>query len=341
MTRHFATPLVALGLVAGAAQADTIDMQSIYPDSLPLLGEAGAEMGERVRRLTGGELDVAFYNPGELVSSGEIWDSVSTGAIQAGWFSPGFAEGVLPAAPLFTAFPFGPGVVEYTAWWYEGGGEDLWAEVTEPFNIHSELCTILAPEAAGWFNSPIESPADLEGLQMRFFGLGAAVMEQLGAQAQSLPVADTMTALNLGTIDAAELSFPAIDQALGMQEHANHYYFPGWHQQSSLIIFIMNQDYWDELDDAHQAAIEEVCAANVARTVALGETIQMTPLAELEEQGVVVHEWSDTMLDAFRGAWEEVVDERVDEDETFARVWQHISDFREDYDRWGSLGYLD
>lgn len=331
----------ALALVAGSAQAQDVDMQSIYPNSLPLLGEAGAEMGERIGRLTGGELNIIFHNPGELVPGGEIWDAVSTGAIPAGWYSPGFAESVLPAAPLFTAFPFGPGAMEYTAWWYEGGGEELWAELTEPFDIHTELCTILAPEASGWFNSPIESVDDLAGLKMRIFGLGAAVMENLGAQAQSMPVADTMTALNLGTIDAAELSFPAIDLALGMQEHANHYYFPGWHQQSSLVVFIMNQQAWDALDDSHQAAIEEVCASNVAYTIAQGEAIQLAPLAELEAQGVTVHRWSDEMLATFETAWEEVVAERSAADADFARVWEHISAFRAEYAQWGDLGYLD
>ncbi len=334
-------PLFAAALMAGTANAAPIDMQSIYPNSLPLLGEAGAEMGERVGRLTGGDLEIVFHNPGELVAGGEIWDAVSTGAIPAGWYSPGFAESVIPAAPLFTAFPFGPGAVEYTAWWYQGGGKELWAEVSAPFNIHSELCTILAPEASGWFNKPIESPSDLEGLKMRIFGLGASVMEKLGAQAQSMPVADTMTALNLGTIDAAELSFPAIDKALGMQEHASHYYFPGWHQQSSLIVFIMNKDAWNELPDAHKAAIEEVCAANVAHTVAMGETIQMAPLAELEAGGVTIHEWSDEMLATFSSAWDEVVAERSAADETFAKVWNHIQDFRTEYARWGTLGYLD
>lgn len=339
----FQTLCIASSMVLSAslAQAGSLDMQSIYPNSLPLLGEAGAEMGERVKRLTGGELDIVFHNPGELVSGGEIWDAVSTGAIPAGWYSPGFAESVIPAAPLFTAFPFGPDAVEYTAWWYEGGGEELWAEISKPFNIHSELCTILAPEASGWFNNPIESVADLEGLKMRIFGLGAAVMEKLGAQAQSMPVADTMTALNLGTIDAAELSFPAIDLALGIQEHASHYYFPGWHQQSSLIVFIMNKDEWDALDDSHRAAIEEVCASNVAYTIAQGETIQMAPLADLESKGVTVHEWSDEMLAAFEGAWLEVVAERVEADADFARVWEHIQAFRADYALWGKLGYLD
>ena len=340
MTKHL-TGALALCVAAGAASAETIDMQSIYPNSLPLLGEAGAELGERVGRLSGGTLDIKFHNPGELVSGGEIWDAVSTGAIPAGWYSPGFAESVIPAAPLFTAFPFGPDAVEYTAWWYNGGGAELWAEVSAPFNIHSELCTILSPEASGWFKKPINSPEDLAGLKMRIFGLGASVMEKLGAQAQSLPVADTMTALNLGTIDAAELSFPAIDMAIGMQEHANHYYFPGWHQQSSLIVFIMNQDAWDDLEDSHKAAIQEVCAANVARTVAYGETIQMGPLAELEGKGVEIHEWSDAMLAAFSDAWDEVVAERSAADADFKRVWDHISAFRAEYARWGSVGYLD
>jgi len=338
-TKLMAT-VASLAVVGTMAHAETLDMQSIYPNSLPLLGEAGAEMGARVSRLTGGALDIKFHNPGELVNSNEIWDSVSTGAIQAGWFSPGFAEGVIPSASLFTAFPFGPGAVEYLAWWYEGGGEELWAEISAPYNIHSELCTILAPEASGWFREPINSPEDLAGLKVRFFGLGASVLEKLGAQAQSLPVADTMSALNLGTIDAAELSFPAIDHRLGMNEHASHYYFPGWHQQSSLIVFIVNQDVWDGMEDSHKAAVEEVCQANVAKTIALGEVIQLEPLQLLKDAGVTVHTWSDDMLATFEETWLEVAAEKSAEDADFDRVWKHITAFREGYKDWSDIGYL-
>jgi len=332
-----------LTLLAGvhAAQAETIDMQAYVPGSLPVLGSAGISLGERVGRLSGGEVTITYHNPGELAPTNEIWDAVSTGAISAGWFTPGLAESVIPSAALFTAFPFGPGSAEYTAWWYNGGGKELWAEITEPFNIHSELCTVLAPEASGWFNNPINSPDDLKGLKMRVFGLGAAVMEKLGAQAQSMGVGDTMTGLNLGTLDAAEISFPAIDLMLGLQEHAKHYYFPGWHQQSSLITFIINKDVWNGLSDQNQAAIEEVCAANVAKSIAEGESIQLEPLSKLEEQGVTTHKWSSEMLAAFEGAWGEVVAERSAANEDFARVWKHIQDFRAQYAAWGDLGYLD
>ncbi|MEO1024346.1 MAG: TRAP transporter substrate-binding protein [Pseudomonadota bacterium] len=335
--------LSALALCAGAnaSNAETIDMQSYIPNTLPVLGTSGQDLTDRVRRLTGGELDIIYQPPGALVTSSEIWDSVSTGAVPAGWWYSILADGVIPSASLFTSFPFGPDAIEYTAWWYHGGGEELWAELSSPFGVHSELCAVVAPEASGWFKKEINTPADLEGLKMRIGGLGASVLQKLGAQAQSMGVGDTVTGLNTGTLDAAEISFPALDQALGMQEHAEHYYFPGWHQQSSFLMFIINKDVWDGLPDQHQAAIEEVCAANVAKTIAEGESIQLEPLAELQAGGTTVHRWNDEMLTAFEGAWAEVVEERSAADEGFARVWKSISDFRAKYAEWGSLGYLD
>lgn len=332
----------AVAVTAGAASARDIEMQSIYPGTLPLLGQSGAELGGRVSKLTGGELNFVFRNPGEIVAGNEIWDALSTGAIEAAWYSPGFAESVVPSASLFTAFPFGPDVREYTAWWYNGGGYELWNEISAPYNIHSELCAVLVPEASGWFREEINTPADLQGKKMRIFGLGAAVMQKLGVQAQSMPPADTMSALNLGTIDAAEMSFPAIDNALGMYEHAKQYYFPGWHQQTSLIVFMMNTDAWNALSDQERAVVQEVCTANVTRTMAQGEAIQLEPLDKMvAEDGVVLHEWNDEMMQAFHTAWDEVVAEKTASSEEFKRVWDHIQAFREKYKTWKNLGYAE
>lgn len=334
------TALVAATLTMSSVQAKDIEMQSYITGALPLLGSSGVEFGDRISRLTGGSLTFSFKNPGELVTPGEIWDSVSTGAVEAGWYVTGMAEGIIPSASLFTSFPFGPDVKEYSAWWYEAGGSQLWDELASPFNIHTELCTVLVPEASGWFKKEINSVEDLKGLKMRIFGLGAAVMQNLGAEAQSMSAGDTMAALNLGTIDAAELSFPSIDQRVGMNEHATHYYFPGWHQQTSLVMMIMNQDSWDGLKDNEQAAISEVCAANVARTMAQGEVIQLKPLAEMVATGTIIHTWSDEMLASFEAAWENVVVEKSAADPDFKRVWEHIQAFRVDYKKWADLGYL-
>lgn len=336
-----ASLLAATTMTATPALSETLILQSIYPSSLPLLGESGKALSERLAILTGGGINLEWNEPGAIVPGGEIWDAVSTGAVDAGWYSPGFADGIIPSAAIFTAIPFGPDVRAYTAWWYDGGGKELWAEISAPYGIHTELCAILVPEASGWFNKVIEKPEDLQGMSMRIFGLGAQVMQKLGAQAQSLPPADTMTALRLGTLDAAEFSFPAIDYRFGFHEFAKHLYFPGWHQQTSLITLIVNQDRWDGMSDQHRAIIEDACAANVARTAAQGEAIQLEPLAAIEAAGVSIHKWNDAMMAAFKGAWEEVAAEKSAVDPDFRRALESLQNFRKDFDTWAGLAYLD
>ena len=105
---------------------------------------------------------------------------------------------------------------------------------------------------------------------------------------------------------------------------------------------MMNTDSWNALSDRERAAIQEVCAGNVARTTAQGEAIEIEPLAKMEqEHGVTVHRWSDEMMQTFSDTWDEVVAEKTAENEEFKRVWDHIQAFRADYSDWKELGYID
>ena len=53
--------------------------------------------------------------------------------------------------------------------------------------------------------------AELKGMKMRFFGLGAQVMQKLGVSTQLLAAADIYQALERGVIDATEFSMPTMD----------------------------------------------------------------------------------------------------------------------------------
>lgn len=331
----------AATLMATTAIAKDIEMQDIFPGTLPLLGKPAFDLAEKVDLLTNGGVKFDVKNPGELVATGEVWDAVSTGAVESAWYSIGFAEGIVPAAPLFTTFPFGPDVKEYAAWWYNGGGQEMFAEITAPYNIKTIHCGVLVPEASGWFREEIKTVDDLKGKKMRFFGLGASVMGKLGVEAQSMGLADTMSALNTGAIDSAELGFPFLDNLVGMHEHAKHYYFPGWHQQTSFLSVIINMDTWNGLNPSEQAAIETACEAQMLRTMAEGEAVQLEPLAKMQrENGVQVHTWSDDILAAYAAAWAEVVAEKSAADADFKRAWDSITDFRNNYTEWKTIGYL-
>jgi TRAP-type mannitol/chloroaromatic compound transport system substrate-binding protein len=45
---------------------------------------------------------------------------------------------------------------------------------------------VIAPEASGWFREEIKSLDQLKGKKMRFFGLGAKVMQKIGVDTQLL-----------------------------------------------------------------------------------------------------------------------------------------------------------
>jgi len=199
---------------------------------------------------------------------------------------------------------------------------------------------VTAPEASGWFREEITSLEDFRGLKMRFTGLGAKVMEKLGVVTQGLGGAATLSALQRGDLDATEFSMPAIDRNLGFDRVAKHYYFPGWHQQSTFLELLMNRGKWDALSPTQKAQIETTCGDNVREGLAEGEALQIAALDDLESRGVIFHRWPPEILAALEAAWQEVATEIAARNRNFDKVWTSYSAFRKRYETWRTLGYL-
>ncbi len=316
-------------------------MASTFPGSLTQLGTAGVRFQEQISRISNKNIQVKFFEPGALVPALEVFDAVSSGAIDAGWSTPGYWAGKVPALPLFGAVPFGPSAGEYMAWIYYGGGKQLFEEIYAKHNIKGIFCGVIPPEASGWFRKEINTIEDMKGMKMRFFGLGAKVMEKIGVSTQLIAGGDIFPALELGTIDATEFSMPAVDLNLGFYQVAKHYYFPGWHQQSTLFELMVNMDKWNKLSDTQRAQIEVTCGDNMRNSIAEGDAIQIKALETLKSKGVIIHKWSSEILQTLEKAWMEVVEEESSKDEDFRRSWNSLSTFRKNYQTWKDLGYLD
>jgi TRAP-type mannitol/chloroaromatic compound transport system substrate-binding protein len=329
--------------VAGAAFAQEPvrwKMGSAFPGKLIQLGSLGKSLSEKLERISGGNIQLKFFEPNALVPPLEMFDAISAGSLDAAWSTPGYWFGKEKSLALFAAVPFGPGAGEYMAWFYYGGGKELMDTIYAKYNIKSVMCGVIAPEASGWFRKEINSIDELKGLKMRFFGLGAKVMEKVGVSTQLIAGGDIYPALELGTIDATEFSMPAIDLNLGFYQIAKHYYFPGWHQQSTLFDLMMNKTKWEALSDTQRAQIEVACGDNFREGLAEGEAIQAKALKTLKEKGVQIHRWSPEILAKLNEAWIEVAAELAAEDATFKETWGSLQTFRAEYAIWKELGYL-
>lgn len=342
MTKLIAAVVAGIALSAlaplGSAEAQAPQqirwqMASSYGGSLVTLGSMGRRFQEQINRVSGGNIQIRFNEPGAIVPALEVLNAVSQGSIDAGWGATGIYQGREVAFNLFSAVPFGPDHNEYLAWMHTSG-QRLMDELFATFNAKVLPCGMLSPEASGWFRQPVTSVEQLRGLRMRFFGLGARVMAKLGVTTSNQPGGELMQALQLGVIDATEFGPPSIDVGMGFHQVAKNYYFPGWHQPASFIHLFLNKARWDALTETQRAQIESVCSDNVRFSIAEGEGLQARALAELQAKGVTFQSWSPEFLAAFRRSWDEVAAEESARSPAFKRIWDDLQGFRASYKAW-------
>lgn len=348
--RRLAAALACGVLALGAAGRPTpaiaapapveIDIASTFSSSLPMLGQGMQRMIDRVTRASGGTLVLRLHEPGALAPAAQTVDAVARGSVPAAWAGAGWFAGRDSAFNLFSTVPFGPAAAEYLAWLDHGGGLQLSRELFHAQGVHNIPCALLPPEASGWFRQEIRSVEQLRGLRIRFFGLGAQVMERLGARTVQLPPGEIAAAFAAGTIDAAEFSVPSMDLPLGLHRHARFYYFPAWHQQATLFDLYVNLDRWRALSPQHQTIIELACSDLIREMLARGEAEQGGALRDLQEEGVELRRWSPEILVAFEDAWNAVVAENIRANPNFERVWKSYDSFRSTHAIWRRLNFL-
>jgi TRAP-type mannitol/chloroaromatic compound transport system substrate-binding protein len=337
---RFAAVIGVAGCSIALADPVRLDVASTFPNAMPILGDVSRHLPEKVLKASGGDLVLTFHEPGKLAPGAEALNAVSSGKVSAAWTGAGWFANKDSAFNMFSSVPFGPGIGEYLAWLYRGGGLGLAREMFHRHGVHNIPCGIIPPEASGWFHKEIRTIEDLKGLRMRFFGLGAKVMERHGVVTRQLAPSEILPALASGALDATEFSLPAMDQQLGFHKVAKYYYFPGWHQQATLFDLFVNKTVWDGLPPAHQAIIEIACGDAMREMIADGEALQWQAMKEMQAEGVRLKRWPPEMLVSFENAWKDIVAEESGSNPNFKRVYESYARFRENYAIWRHFSYL-
>jgi TRAP-type mannitol/chloroaromatic compound transport system substrate-binding protein len=315
-------------------------MQSTWGSQVAINGEAAVYFSNKVRKISNGNVQLHFHEPNALVPSLQVWDAVKNSKVDAGFTTPGYHAGKIPAVSFFAAVPFGPNASEYLGWMEYGGGQQLKDRIYGEYGLMSLNCLLTAPETAGWFRRKVNSVDELRGMKIRFFGLGAMVMWKLGVNTKLLAGGDIYPALEKGLIDATEFSMPTHDLAYGFYQIAKFNYFPGWHQQTSLGELLLNKRKWNRLSTYHQSIISTACRDTMLWSQVRADAKQVPAMRELQKKGVTFVRWSDEELAKFKRAWNEILREKSAQDPLFKEIATSIKAFRKDYSIWQKYGYL-
>ncbi|WP_444920532.1 TRAP transporter substrate-binding protein [Microbulbifer sp. CnH-101-G] len=302
-----------------------------WPKNFPGLGQAPERFAKNVEKMSSGRLKINVYGAGELVPALGIFGAVSEGAAQMGHGAAYYWKGKIPAAQFFTAVPFGLNAQEMNGWLHHGGGLELWTEIYEPFNLIPLAGGSTGVQMAGWFNKPINSVEDLQGLKMRIPGLGGEVLNRAGGTAVTIPGGELYTALQTGVIDATEWVGPYNDLAFGFHQVAEYYYYPGWHEPGSMMEFIVNKKTFEKLPKDLQVIVR--VAAREANQDMLDEYTARNnrALRELvETHGVKVRRLPDDVLSHLKKINTQIMQATANKDPEFARIYKAFKDFERD-----------
>lgn len=310
-------------------------MVTTWPKGFPGLGTGANYFADLVGRLSAGRMRVKVYGAGELVDAFGTFDLVGDGGAELGHGTAMYWKGKVPAAPFFTAVPFGLTAQEMNAWLYHGGGLELWQEAYEPMGMLPLAAGNSGVQMGGWFNREINSLDDIRGLKMRLPGLGGEVLRRAGGLPVTTAGSEIFTALETGAIDATEWIGPYNDLAFGLYKAAKYYYYPGWQEPGATLECLVNRAAFEALPEDLQQVV--VHAARVANQDMLAEFTARNHQALrtlVDEKGVQLRRYPDAVLRRLREHAEDVVAEIAAGDAMAGRVFRSYLAFREQAMAW-------
>jgi len=311
-------------------------MASAFRGDTPQFGTLGKSFTVKLRRASAGAMQIGFAEPGQPIAAENCLTAVTEGKVETCWSTPGYWTSTEKALALFSGVPFGPDAREYLAWYYYGGGEELLDEIYGGHGLKSVLCGVSAAEGGGWFRAEVSGPEFFQDKKIRIFGLGARVVEKLGATAVRLDAAEMKKALETDGIAGAEYSIPLIDLNMGLNTAAKYYYVPGWHKPATLLELLVRRGVWNGLADAAKAMIVNACGDTIREGIAEGASLQPAAIRELTAKGVEIRKFPNAVLSALQEAWQKVAEEESAANPLFKRVWRSLISFRAEYRLWDS-----
>jgi TRAP-type mannitol/chloroaromatic compound transport system substrate-binding protein len=236
---------------AQAATTTTWKVQTSWPAGVGLA--TFKAWANTVKEKTGGELEIKPFAAKEVVGDFELLDGVKNGVLEAMNSFTLYWAGKMPATAFLSSYLMGLRYPhEWDIFFYSHGGlqaaRDLFAKQGLYYvnRIHHGPNIIHSKK-------PIRGIADFKDLKLRVpGGMIAEGFAAVGAKTTLLPGSEVFSALEKGTVDAADYTGPAVNWDLGFQQVTKYIWtgpagLESIYQPVDLMDFVVRMDVWNKL----------------------------------------------------------------------------------------------
>jgi TRAP-type mannitol/chloroaromatic compound transport system substrate-binding protein len=309
-------------------------LASSFPKSLDTIFGAADVFAKKVSEMTGGKFQISVHAGGEIVPALQVVDAVQNATVEIAHTAPYYFFGKDETFALGCAIPFGLNSRQMTAWMVEGNGLKLMREFYRNYNIINFLGGNTGAQMGGWYRKEIKSVADIKGLKIRIGGFAGRVMERMGAVPQQIAGGEIYSALEKGTIDAAEWVGPYDDQKLGFNKVAPNYYYPGWWEGGPQLDFFINTKAYESLSTEYKAVVEAASAMAHIDMQAKYDAKNPGALKQLVGSGTKLFRFPKDVMDAAFKESFAIYAELSAKNPNWKKVYEDYSNFRRDQNLW-------
>jgi len=306
-----ATVLGAPFIRTAAAAGTTWRVQTSWPAGVGLA--TFKAWCATIKEKTGGELEFKPYAAKEVVGDFELLDGVKNGVLEAMNSFTLYWAGKVPATAFLSSYLMGLRYPhEWDIFFYSKGGLQAAREVMAKQGVHYVNRIHHGPNIIH-SKKPIRTIEDFKGLKLRVpGGMIAEGFAAIGAKTTLLPGGEVFSALEKGTVDAADYTGPAVNWDLGFQQVTNYIWtgpsgLESIYQPVDLMDFCVGMEHWNKLspkmkqwlDDEiqvysniHHAAIQKADMETWPKFEKAGTKINRLPAEDLPKfQRVAVPIW--------------------------------------------------
>lgn len=243
------------------AATTTWKVQTSWPAGVGL--ETFKAWANSIKEKTGGELEFKPFAAKEVVGDFELLDGVKNGVLEAMNSFTLYWAGKMPATAFLSSYLMGLRYPhEWDIFFYSKGGLQAAREIFAKQGLYYVGRIHHGPNIIH-SKKPIRSIDDFKDLKLRVpGGMIAEGFAAIGAKTTLLPGSEVFSALEKGTVDAADYTGPAVNWDLGFQQVTKYIWVgpPGLesiYQPVDLMDFCVGMNHWNKLSPKMKQWVED------------------------------------------------------------------------------------
>lgn len=241
---------------------------------------------EQIQQRTGGKVEVATYPSGQILGAKQIFDGISQGTAQVGCAAMSYQPGRFPVSAAMDLPHAWPSAEVASLVLYDL----LQKRQPEEFADYKIVTAFTCPPTHLMTSGPVRNLEAMQGLPLRCSGTAAEAIQRIGARPVAMPMSDTLTAIEKGTVQGIVSSLEVLKD-IRFASYCPHVTRVGPGLPVISFAVVMDRAYYDSLPEDVRKAIDELGREHARWTGRYVDQHVIDAIAwSKENHGLEVHE---------------------------------------------------